>query len=179
MRPQNPLVRFAADGAASAPQRVVCWAPSRPSTDEQDGFGANLPAPEDQRTTSAASDMPYPLRHLTIDRPNRVWSCERDHIPMGRGFLHLVAIMDWFSRRGLAWRLSKLCGCRLLRYSARRSPASANWYLQLGSGLAVHQLCLHQLLDRKLQYDRPHSSLRRQDNRRGLSTQTNEEKFAA
>ena len=38
-------MRFAADGAASAPQRLVCWAPSSPLTDEQDGFDANLPAP--------------------------------------------------------------------------------------------------------------------------------------
>jgi hypothetical protein len=55
--PGDALVRLAADGAASAPQRLVCWAPSCPSSDDQDGFGADLPAPEDQRTTSAASDM--------------------------------------------------------------------------------------------------------------------------
>src|SRR5208282_5100182 len=54
------MVRLAADGTASAPQRLVRWAPSRPSADEQNGFGADLPAPEDQRTASAASDMALP-----------------------------------------------------------------------------------------------------------------------
>jgi putative transposase len=49
---------------------------------------------------------PYLLRHLLIDRPNQVWCADVSYIPMRRGFLYLVAIMDWFSRRVLAWRLS-------------------------------------------------------------------------
>jgi putative transposase len=42
---------------------------------------------------------PYLLRHLTIDRPNQVWCADVTYIPMRRGFLYLVVIMDWFSRR--------------------------------------------------------------------------------
>src|SRR5271169_1534658 len=49
---------------------------------------------------------PYLLRHLTIDRPNQVWCAVVTYIPMRRGFLYLVAIMDWFSRKVLSWRLS-------------------------------------------------------------------------
>ena len=49
---------------------------------------------------------PYLLRHLTIDRPNQVWCADVTYIPMRRGFLYLIAIMDWFSRKVLAWRLS-------------------------------------------------------------------------
>ena len=49
---------------------------------------------------------PYLLGHLTIDRPNQVWCADVTYIPMRRGFLYLVAIMDWFSRKVLAWRLS-------------------------------------------------------------------------
>src|SRR5665213_2502427 len=49
---------------------------------------------------------PYLLRHLTIDRPNQVWCADVTYIPMRRGFLYLVAIMDWASRKVLAWRLS-------------------------------------------------------------------------
>jgi len=49
---------------------------------------------------------PYLLGHLTIDRPNRVWCADITYIPMRRGFLYLVAIMDWHSRKVLAWRLS-------------------------------------------------------------------------
>ena len=49
---------------------------------------------------------PYLLRNLVIDRPNQVWCADITYIPMQRGFLYLVAIMDWATRRVLAWRLS-------------------------------------------------------------------------
>lgn len=48
----------------------------------------------------------YLLRNLTIDRPNQVWCTDITYIRMPRGFLYLTAIMDWYSRRILAWRLS-------------------------------------------------------------------------
>lgn len=43
---------------------------------------------------------------LNIDRPNQVWAADITYIPMARGFVYLVAIMDWHSRRVLSWRLS-------------------------------------------------------------------------
>ena len=49
---------------------------------------------------------PYLLRHMTIERPNQVWCADVTYIAMRRGFLYLVAVMDWFSRKVLAWRLS-------------------------------------------------------------------------
>jgi putative transposase len=49
---------------------------------------------------------PYLLRDLVIDRPNQVWCTDITYIPLARGFLYLVAIMDWWSRKVLAWRLS-------------------------------------------------------------------------
>jgi putative transposase len=49
---------------------------------------------------------PYLLRGLTIDRPNQVWCADITYIPMAKGFVYLVAVMDWFSRRILSWRLS-------------------------------------------------------------------------
>lgn len=49
---------------------------------------------------------PYLLRDLVINRPDQVWCADITSIPMRRGFLYLVAVMDWFSRRVLAWRLS-------------------------------------------------------------------------
>lgn len=49
---------------------------------------------------------PYLLRDMVIDRPNQVWCTDITYIPMRRGFLYLVAVMDWVSRRVLAWRLS-------------------------------------------------------------------------
>jgi putative transposase len=49
---------------------------------------------------------PYLLRDLVIDRPNQVWCADVTYIQMKRGFLYLVAVMDWASRKVLAWRLS-------------------------------------------------------------------------
>jgi len=49
---------------------------------------------------------PYLLRDLTIDRVNQVWCSDITYIPMAKGFLYLVAVMDWASRRVLSWRLS-------------------------------------------------------------------------
>ena len=49
---------------------------------------------------------PYLLRGLTIDRPNQVWCVDITYIPMQRGFLYLVAIIDWYSRKVLSWKLS-------------------------------------------------------------------------
>ena len=49
---------------------------------------------------------PYLLRKLPVTRPNQVWAMDITYIPMARGFVYLVAIVDWFSRRVLAWKLS-------------------------------------------------------------------------
>lgn len=49
---------------------------------------------------------PYLLRDMTIDRPDQVWCTDITYIPMRRGFLYLVAVMDWATRKVLAWRLS-------------------------------------------------------------------------
>src|SRR6266702_2044080 len=91
-------IRLAADGMASATQRLVRWAPSRPSADEQDGLGADLPAPEDERAASTAPDMAIP-------------ASPSDHRPaepslVRRRDLYLEVLMDWFSRTVMAWRLS-------------------------------------------------------------------------
>jgi putative transposase len=54
--------------------------------------------------------FPYLLRDLTIERANQVWASDITYIPMARGFLYLTAVMDWFARRILAWRLSITLG---------------------------------------------------------------------
>jgi putative transposase len=48
----------------------------------------------------------YLLRKLAVSRPNLVWATDITYIPMARGFVYLIAIVDWFSRRVLSWRLS-------------------------------------------------------------------------
>jgi len=50
--------------------------------------------------------FPYLLRKLPVTRPNQVWATDITYIPMARGFVYLVAVVDWFSRKVLAWRLS-------------------------------------------------------------------------
>ena len=49
---------------------------------------------------------PYLLRDLPVTRPDQVWAMDLTYIPMKRGFVYLAAVIDWFSRRVLAWRLS-------------------------------------------------------------------------
>jgi putative transposase len=49
---------------------------------------------------------PYLLRNLSITRPNQVWAMDITYVPMARGFVYLAAVIDWFARRVLAWRLS-------------------------------------------------------------------------
>lgn len=50
--------------------------------------------------------FPYLLRRLAIDRPNQVWAADVAYIPMARGFVYLVAVIDCYTRKVLAWRLS-------------------------------------------------------------------------
>jgi len=49
---------------------------------------------------------PYLLRGLDINRPNQVWSTDITYIPMAKGFIYLIAVMDWYSRKVLSWRVS-------------------------------------------------------------------------
>ena len=70
------------------------------------GLEAIYRKPNLSRRHAAHPIYPYLLRHLRIDRSNQVWATDITYIPMRRGFVYLVAIMDWYSRRVLAWRLS-------------------------------------------------------------------------
>ena len=55
---------------------------------------------------------PYLLRNLVIDRSNQVWATDITYIPMAKGFVYLVAVMDWYSRRVLSWRVSNTLDTR-------------------------------------------------------------------
>jgi putative transposase len=70
------------------------------------GIAALGPKPRTTRPAPGHKIFPYLLRELVIDRPNQVWAADITYVPIGRGFLYLVAIMDWHSRAVLAWRLS-------------------------------------------------------------------------
>jgi putative transposase len=70
------------------------------------GIEALGPKPRTSAPAPGHKIYPYLLRGLTIDRPNQVWACDITYIPIGRGFLYLVAVIDWASRAVLSWRLS-------------------------------------------------------------------------
>jgi len=70
------------------------------------GIEAIYPKPHTSRPHPEHKIYPYLLRDLTIDRPNQVWVTDITYVPMARGFMYLVAIMDWHSRKILAWRIS-------------------------------------------------------------------------
>jgi len=70
------------------------------------GIEAIYQKPNTSRRHPDHKVYPYLLRGLVIDRPNQVWCADITYIPLAKGFVYLVAVMDWFSRRVLAWRLS-------------------------------------------------------------------------
>jgi putative transposase len=70
------------------------------------GLEAIYPKPKTSRPHPEHKVYPYLLRNLKIDRPNQVWAADITYIPMNRGFMYLVAVMDWHSRKVLSWRIS-------------------------------------------------------------------------
>ena len=72
------------------------------------GLEAIYQRPRTSRPAPEHRIYPYLLRGLVIERVNQVWAADITYIPMARGFLYLVAVMDWLSRYVLAWRLSNM-----------------------------------------------------------------------
>jgi transposase InsO family protein len=70
------------------------------------GLQAIYPKPRASITAKGHKVYPYLLRNLAITRPNQVWSADITHIPMLRGSMYLVAVMDWYSRYVVSWQLS-------------------------------------------------------------------------
>src|SRR5207253_5396674 len=62
--------------------------------------------PRLSKRAAEARIYPYLLRNVAILRPNQVWSTDITYVPMPRGFMYLTAVLDWYSRYVLAWRLS-------------------------------------------------------------------------
>jgi putative transposase len=70
------------------------------------GIEALYRKPNTSKPAPGHQIYPYLLRKLPITRPNQVWAMDITYIPMARGFVYLAAVVDWFSRKVLAWRLS-------------------------------------------------------------------------
>ncbi len=76
------------------------------------GLQAIYQAPRTSRPHPEHRVYPYLLKGLAIDRPNHVWATDITYIPVQKGFLYLVAVMDWATRRVLSWRLSNTLDAR-------------------------------------------------------------------
>jgi putative transposase len=70
------------------------------------GIEALYRKPNTSKPAPGHKIYPYLLRGLAITRPDQVWAMDISYIPMARGFVYLAAVIDWFSRRVLSWRLS-------------------------------------------------------------------------
>jgi putative transposase len=70
------------------------------------GIEAIYRKPNTSKAASGHKIYPYLLRGVTVERPNHAWAMDITYIPMARGFVYLAAVVDWFSRRVLSWRLS-------------------------------------------------------------------------
>lgn len=70
------------------------------------GLESLAPKPKTSSPAPEHPVYPYLLRELTVSRVNQVWATDITYIPMAHGFAYLVAVIDWYSRRVLAWRLS-------------------------------------------------------------------------
>jgi putative transposase len=70
------------------------------------GIEAVYRRPNTSKPAPGHKIYPYLLRTLPVTRPNQVWAMDITYIPMARGFVYLAAVVDWFTRRVLSWRLS-------------------------------------------------------------------------
>jgi len=70
------------------------------------GIAALYRKPNTSKPAAGHKIYPYLLRGVTVDRPDQAWAMDFTYVPMARGFVYLAAVVDWYSRRVLAWRLS-------------------------------------------------------------------------
>jgi transposase InsO family protein len=109
------------------------------------GIESLAPKPGTSRRQPKHPVYPYLLRGVTIDRPNQVWATGITYIPMARGYMYLIAIMDWITRIGSGLAIVQYAGYQVLRRGAergsfqKRSPED----LQYRPGLRVYQRSIH------------------------------------
>jgi putative transposase len=112
------------------------------------GIEAIYPKPDTSRAHPDHTVYPYLLRGLAIERPNQVWCADITYVPMARGFVYVMAVMDWFSRRVLSWRLSigldsEFCVAALQEALARHGPPeifNTDQGVQFTSGVFLAEL---------------------------------------
>ncbi len=70
------------------------------------GLEAIYRRPNTSKPAPGHKIYPYLLRKMKVEKPNQVWAMDITYVPMAKGFVYLAAVVDWFSRRVLSWRLS-------------------------------------------------------------------------
>jgi len=136
-------VSLRGQGQARNPKRVA-------QLMRQMGLRAVYPRPRTSLPAQQHKKYPYLLRGLEIVRPNQVWSTDITYVPLPRGFVYLVAVIDWYSRFVLSWQLSNtldgaFCLDALHQALQHGQPEIFNLieFYQAGSGCAVHGARLH------------------------------------
>src|SRR5271165_4202194 len=104
------VLRLAPDGGVVGDAGPCRQSQTGPTPDAAAGTGGDLSTPEHEQTGSGPQDLPVPPRWDRDRAGHQVWCSDVTYIPMARGFLYLVVIMDWVSRAVLAWRLSNTLG---------------------------------------------------------------------
>ena len=123
---QDPVLWRPADGGGDAAGRFGGQPQAGETFDAGDGDRSQStknPIPVSDHP--AHKVYPYLLRGLVIDRANQVWCADITYVPMAKGFVYLVAVMDWFSRRVSVVAGVDHDGFGFLRGSAARGPGAA------------------------------------------------------
>ena len=117
------------------------------------GIEAIYRRPNTSKPAPGHKIYPYLLRKLPITRPNQVWAMDITYLPMARGFVYLAAVVDWFSRKVLAWKLSITLDTTfcieaveeaLAKYGKPEISAQCEALSrQLGSGQPIYERGLH------------------------------------
>jgi putative transposase len=124
-----------------AAEAVIVWRLDVSTQMMRMGIEAIYRKPNTSRPAPGHMIYPYLLRKLPVIRPNQVWAMEITYIPMARGFVYLAAVVDWFSRRVLSFRLSislDASFCRLWADMARPKSSTPTRGIR-----PVHQHGLH------------------------------------
>ena len=130
-------VRLQQQGYAVNPKRVLRLMRTM-------GLQAVYPRPRTSIPDAQHKKYPYLLRDVKVTRPNQVWSTDITYVPMPQGFMYLVAVIDWFSRFVLTWRLSNTLDSRFCLDALRLAlQVGSAGHLQYRSRRAVHRARLH------------------------------------
>ena len=101
---EDPLLRLQEDEGLAAATGLSGEPKKGSKADAVDGSGSHLP--NTSKPAPGHRIFPYLLKGVEVNRVDQVWAADITYIPMAKGFLYLVAIMDWHSRHVLAWKLS-------------------------------------------------------------------------